>query len=180
MKEIGLIFIDVDFNVFIDFIIDIIIALYVDDVLIIDPFRADIQRVKNALYAKFKMSDLDSCAYYLDIIIIRDRINRTLRLKQSIYIERFLKQHDMWESKSQFILIKINVRFIFIENDYTAFKNLLKIYQFVIKFLIYAMLDIRSNIVFVISMIFYYAINFIDAYHFIIKRIFRYLRIIVN
>ena len=91
IKKIDLIFIDADFNVFIDFIIDIIVALYVDDVLIIDPFKANIQRVKNALYAKFKMSDLGSCVYYLNIIIFHNRLNRTLRLKQLIYIKRFLK-----------------------------------------------------------------------------------------
>ena len=69
---------------------------------------------------------------------------------------------------------------MFIEKNYIVFKNLLKTYQFVIKSLIYAMLDIKSDIIFIILIIFYYAINFIDAYHFIIKRIFRYLRIIVN
>ena len=81
IKNIDLILIDVDFNVFIDFIIDIIIALYVNDIFIIDSFKANIQRVKNTLYTKFKMNDFDPCAYYLDIIIIHDHINRTLRLR---------------------------------------------------------------------------------------------------
>ena len=148
--------------------------------MIIDPSKTNIQRVKNALYAKFKMNDLDLCAYYLNIIISYNRFNRTLRLKQLIYIKRFLKQYDMWESKSQFTFIKINVRSMPIENDYIAFKNLFKIYQSVIRSLIYAMLDIKSDIVFAVLMIFHYAINFINAHHFIIKRIFRYLRAIVN
>ena len=95
MKDIDLVLIDVDFNIFIDFIIDIIVALYVNNVLIINSFKADIQRVKNALYTKFKMSDLDSYAYYLNIIISRDRFNRTLRLRQSTYIKRFFKQHNI-------------------------------------------------------------------------------------
>ena len=69
---------------------------------------------------------------------------------------------------------------MFIKDDYTAFKNLLKIYQSVIKSFIYAMLDIRFDIVFIVLMIFRYAINFIDAHYFIIKRIFQYLRVIVN
>ena len=69
---------------------------------------------------------------------------------------------------------------MFIEESYIAFKNLLKIYQFVIKSLIYAMLDIKFDIVFVISIIFRYAANFINAYHVMIKRIFRYLRVTVN
>ena len=91
MKNIDLVFINVDFNVFIDLIIDIIIAFYINNVLIIDFFKANIQRVKNALYIKFKMSDLGFCAYYLNIIIIRDYVNRTFHLRQSIYIERFFK-----------------------------------------------------------------------------------------
>ena len=42
------------------------------------------------------------------------------------------------------------------------------------------MLDIRPDIVFAVSMISRYTINLINVYHFMIKRIFRYLRIIVN
>ena len=56
-----------------------------NDIFIIDFFKTNIQRVKNALYAKFKMNDLDSCVYYFDMIIFRDRVNRTLRLKQLLH-----------------------------------------------------------------------------------------------
>ena len=42
------------------------------------------------------------------------------------------------------------------------------------------MLDIKSNIVFAVLMIFRYTITFIDVHHFIIKRIFRYLRVMIN
>ena len=42
MKNIGFVLIDIDFNVFIDLVIDIIVALYVNDVLIIDFFKTDI------------------------------------------------------------------------------------------------------------------------------------------
>ena len=42
MKNIDLVFINVDFNVFIDLIIDIIVAFYVNNVFIIDSFKADI------------------------------------------------------------------------------------------------------------------------------------------
>ena len=62
-----------------------------NDIFIIDFFKINIQRVKNALYAKFKINDLDFCVYYFDMIISRDRINQTLRLKQLTYIKRFFK-----------------------------------------------------------------------------------------
>ena len=76
--------------------------------------------------------------------------------------------------------MKTNARFMFVEDDYIVFKNLFKIYQFVIKSLMYTMLDIKSNIVFIVLIISRYAINFINVYYFIIKHIFRYLRIIIN
>ena len=81
MKKINFVFINVDFNVFIDSNIDIIIVFYINDIFIINSFRFEIQRIKNVFNIKFKMSDLDFCNYYLKIIIIRDRINRILRLK---------------------------------------------------------------------------------------------------
>ena len=76
--------------------------------------------------------------------------------------------------------MKINARSVPVENDYIAFKNLFKTYQSTVRSLIYAMLDIRFNIVFAVLMIFRYIINFINAHHFMIKRIFRYLRVIIN
>ena len=76
--------------------------------------------------------------------------------------------------------MKISARLMSIEDDYIAFKDLLKIYQSIVRFLIYAMLDIRSDIAFVVLMIFRYIVNFIDAHHAMIKRIFRYLRVTIN
>ena len=76
--------------------------------------------------------------------------------------------------------MKTSARFMFIKENYIAFKNLFKIYQFVLRFLIYAMLEIKSDIVFIILIIFRYAINFIDAHYFIMKRIFKYLRVTIN
>ena len=76
--------------------------------------------------------------------------------------------------------MKINARLIFIEKNYIVSKNLFKIYQSAVDSFMYTMLNIKSNIAFVFSMIFRYIINFINAHHFMIKRIFRYLRIIVN
>ena len=42
------------------------------------------------------------------------------------------------------------------------------------------MLDIKFDIVFVVLMISRYAINFINAHYFMIKRIFKYLRVTIN
>ena len=73
-----------------------IVALYVDDVLITGRHRAAIQRVKNGLNAKFHMSDLGPCAYYLGMTVKRDRHNGIIRLGQEAYITRFLNHFNCW------------------------------------------------------------------------------------
>lgn len=95
MRELGLFPIDADYSVFIDPRTDIIIALYVNDVLITSPNRDNIQRTKKALNAKFHMTDLRPCAYYLRITVTRDRANRIIRLGQAAYVKRVLREHGI-------------------------------------------------------------------------------------
>ena len=80
MQEIGLISINTNFSVFIDPTTDIIVILYINDILITDSSRSEIQKTKNTLNAKFKISDLGLYSYYLDMTVTRNHINRILRL----------------------------------------------------------------------------------------------------
>ena len=80
MKELGLHFIEVDESVFMDVKEDIIVALYVNNVLITGRNKSAIRRIKDGLNAKFHMFDLGSCAYYLGMIIKRDRRAGIIRL----------------------------------------------------------------------------------------------------
>ena len=60
---------------------EIIITLYVDDVLIINHNKAVIKRIKDVLNVKFHMLNLRLCAFYLNIIVKRNRHNNIIRLK---------------------------------------------------------------------------------------------------
>ena len=73
---------------------NIIIALYVNDILIIDLSKTDIQRIKKALNDKFHMFDLGPCVYYLGMTVKRDRVVDILRLGQAVYVIRFLKHFN--------------------------------------------------------------------------------------
>jgi ABC-type uncharacterized transport system fused permease/ATPase subunit len=68
-----------------------IIAIYVDDLLMTGPSKTDISEVKQALNGRFQMTDLGPCTFYLGIFVRRDRANRSLYLSQRAYIEKFLK-----------------------------------------------------------------------------------------
>ena len=126
------------------------------------------------------MSDLGPCSYYLGMTVTGDRTNRTLRLGQSAYIERFLKHHGMWESKPQSTSMETTSRLTPAEEGYTASKDLLKTYQSAVGSLIYAMLGTRPNIAFAVSVVSRYASNPTDTHHSAVKRIFRYLRVTVQ
>ena len=95
LKELGMVPVDSDYGIFINHTTGTLIALYVDDILITGPSREDINKVKAALNAKFRMTDLGPCAYYLGMTVTRDRPNRILRLGQAVYVERVIKQFDI-------------------------------------------------------------------------------------
>ena len=67
-------FIESNDSVFINIKKNIIVVLYINNILIIDLNKIDIQRIKKAFKIKFHISNLRSIVYYLDIAIKRDRI----------------------------------------------------------------------------------------------------------
>ena len=80
MKKLGLHLIKIDENIFINIKKDIIIALYINNILIINRNKSTIRRIKNDLNVKFHIFNLRSYVYYLDIIIKRNRYIDIIRL----------------------------------------------------------------------------------------------------
>ena len=81
IKKLGLFSIESNNSVFIDVKEDIIMTLYIDNVLIIDRSKIAIQRVKNRLNIKFHILDLKLYIYYLSITVKRDRRSDIIRLE---------------------------------------------------------------------------------------------------
>ncbi len=82
----GFIPLSTDFSMFINYKTNIIIALYVDDLLIVGPSKANITALKLQLHQRFQMTDLGPCCYYLGMAVQRDRPNRVLTLSQESYL----------------------------------------------------------------------------------------------
>ena len=97
----------------------IIIAIYINDILLANSDKAEIQRIKNKLYDKFEITNLESYIYYLDIIVIKDRINRILRLNQKDYIKKFLKEYNIISSALSSTFINNN-KFHTIKDNFTS------------------------------------------------------------
>ena len=124
-KKLNFEFIVIDFSIFINNFI--IIVIYVNNILFINFDKVDIQAIKNKLYKKFKIIDLGLCIYYLDITITKNRVNRILRFEQIIYIKKFFIDYNMIESAIISTLI-INNKFYIIENNFVIIEKSYYVY----------------------------------------------------
>ena len=129
-----------------------------DDILLAGPNKKEIQAFKNKLRERFEITDLGSCAYYLGMTVTRDRANRILRLGQAGYIQKFINEHDMWESKNTPTPMRTE-KYQAAEEDFQATEASRTAYQSAVGSLIYAMLGTRSDIAFAISVISRYGFN---------------------
>ncbi|SOV07704.1 uncharacterized protein UDID_19389 [Ustilago sp. UG-2017a] len=65
----------------------VIIAVYVDDMLIVSPQRDQVDQAKKAIIDKWKIADNGPAKEFLKIKITRDREKRTIDLDQRAYIK---------------------------------------------------------------------------------------------
>ena len=82
-------------NSFVFYYNGVIITIYVNNLLIISASKPDINKIKDSLKQRFKMSNLGACHFYLRIEVIRDRPRRTLRLSQTAYLHKILQDFSM-------------------------------------------------------------------------------------
>jgi hypothetical protein len=148
---------NVEFNVLMKD--DIMIVIYVNDLIFTELNSTIIFWLKNVLNKRFEMSDLNSCIYYLDMMIFKIRRLRLLFLNQSVYVEQMLRDHEMWNCKSLIILMNVSCRLIKVSDEYTADKDLKISYQSIVRSLMYIMLKTRLDITYFMSMINRYVSN---------------------
>jgi Reverse transcriptase (RNA-dependent DNA polymerase)/gag-polypeptide of LTR copia-type/Integrase core domain len=77
----------------------IIVAVWVDDLIILGKDLNSIDKVKEGLRAEFEMKDLGELQYFLGIQVQRDRSKRRLHINQSGYISLILERFGMEDSK---------------------------------------------------------------------------------
>lgn len=73
----------------------LIMAIYVDDLLLTGSSTDQINKAKPALTQKFHMRDLGQSTYYLGMTVTRDRQHCFISLSQKAYLEKVLRDHEM-------------------------------------------------------------------------------------
>ena len=152
----------------------LIIAIYVDDLLVTGASLDQIKAAKASLNKEFHMSDLGPCTFYLGMTVTRDRRNRRLSLCQAAYLEKVLREHNMWECKAAPTPMDKPPEPA--DPDHKASAEDCLRYQSAVGSLMYAMLGTRPDLAFAVSVVSRYASNPNEAHWQAVKRIFRYIK----
>ena len=154
----------------------IIIAIYVNDLLIVELNKKFIRQIKKAFNKRFQMTNMKSLVYYLDMSVTKNKQQRILCFNQKIYLKKVFKNHEMWNANYKVTLMNVNIKFELADFNYICLVLDKLRYQFVVNSLMYAMFETRLDIVYAISIVSRYAFNFTKNHWKTVIKIFKYLR----
>lgn len=87
-----------------------IIAIHVDDLMILAESILEMQRLKDSLKLQFKMKDMGELRYYVGVCIVQDKGRKQVYLHQGLYIEKMLKKFGQTQAKSVSTPADLNFR----------------------------------------------------------------------
>ena len=134
----------------------LIVALYVDDLLLLSNSLGKLNSLKKELAKQFEMKDLGEARFILGIQIERDRKARRLSLSQQAYIEKIVERYRMSDSKPMATPLNPAVKLrkkTSVDHDSTDkdSKDLGLPYQSAVGALMYAMLGTRPDIAYAVT-----------------------------
>ena len=77
-----------------------IIAIHVDDQMILAESILEMQRLKDSLKLQFKMKNMGEVHYYVGVCIVQDKETKQVYLHQGLYIEQMLRKFGQTQAKS--------------------------------------------------------------------------------
>ena len=131
----------------------LIIASYVDDLILLCTSRPMLDAFKRRIAADFKMTDMGAMTWCLGMEIVRDRIAGIIRVSQKKYLREVLASHDMRPGMTRSCATPAEVKMRFTADSAPSTKGErrwsetnLKSYRQIVGQLIYAMIGTRPDI----------------------------------
>jgi len=153
---------------------DLLVFVYVDDILLLGPAIKAINSLKRKLGDTYEMTDCGPCEYYLGMKIKRDRKLRTLTVSQKTYLEGVLDHFRFSDLRPVSTSMEQGLNLQASEDHADA--AFIERYQSAIGSLMYAMTQTRPDIAYSISVLSRFAHNPNTAHWNALKRVFRYIR----
>ena len=98
-------------SIFFNVDIDIIIAAYINNLLITDKNINKINKLQKQLQTKIEINNLSDVSFFLNMKINRNRRNKTLQLSQKKYINNLLVKFNITDEKPIYLSIIQSIRF---------------------------------------------------------------------
>ena len=157
----------------------LIIALYVDDLIMVCNDLSFLLKTKVDLSKVFDMKDLGEIFYILGLQITRDRTHRMIHISQTKYIQSILKRYGMEDCKSLATPLDANSKLSkdmapLTSEDINSMASIP--YQSAVGSLVYAMIGTRADIAYAVGVVSQYMTNPGPLHWTAVKRIFRYLK----
>ena len=124
--------------------LEVILIVYVDDILLTGPNSKRIKEVMTKLSSIFKMKLLGSPSDFLSLCIERDRKNRKMRIHQIPYVQKVLKKFNLNEHETKVAPLPEKLQLT--RNVDQASKQNIRLFQSQIGSILYAMLGTRPDI----------------------------------
>ena len=150
-----------------------IVAVYVDDLIVIAKTPETIKKIKESLAVRFKMKDLGKLHYCLGISVQHDEEKGCLWMDQRQYFQSLLKRYGLSQAKTATTPADINVKLV--KNDGVSKPVNPLNYQSMVGSLLYAAITTRSDIAQAVGAVSKFNSCPTEAHLTAVKRIFRYL-----
>ena len=151
-----------------------IVAVYVDDLILITKSEDEMHDVKSKLATEFKMKDLGKLHYCLGITIEQDEDHKWLMIHQRHYIRSILEKYGMTDAKTVSTPADLSVKLEKIDSNSKAVDQTM--YQSMVGSLLYAAIATRPDIAQAVGVVSKYNSNPTEAHLTAVKRVLRYLK----
>jgi len=127
----------------------VIIAIWVDDLIIFGKGMDGIEKIKTQLNGELEMKDLGEMHFFLGIQVHRDRQNRQLSINQTSYINSILGRFEMANCKSASTPMAVGTKLKKATTDDILVDQ--RHYQSIVGSVMYPILCTRPDVAFAIS-----------------------------
>lgn len=153
----------------------VLLALYVDDGLMLAKNRATIDMVLKVLMSEFEVT-IGNGAYFLGVEIKRDSSAGTITISQEQYIKRILEKFGMTDSKPMSTPAEANKHLKYLSEDQVDASMKEVPYQQAVGSLMFAACVSRPDIMFAVANVCKFLTNPSTEHWKAVKRILRYLK----
>lgn len=153
-----------------------IIAVYVDDTIILSNSISAMQSIKLALSQTFEMTDCGELEYCLGIRVKRYRQRRIISLDQEQFTEQVLRRFNMQDCKPVGTPLDPSIKLTQATDDNPADTSLTTQYRQIIGSLMYLMIGMRPDIAASISILSQFSAKPTQAHLQAAKRVLHYLK----